>query len=165
MRKLNSLVNVRDDKLYILVFLKRLSKECIPARSFLLILYICYLCFREKHGLVRNDFLDCLMELRQADKDEVQGDVQSADNANIGATYSKLQLRVILQVQETNDIIVLGVCFVVHKCLEFGPEIFEFLTAISLGSGQDYIETMKWLAVVVNSDHTSSVTVLYFNER
>ena len=30
------------------------------------------------------------MELRQADKDEVQGDVQSAENANIGAKYSKL---------------------------------------------------------------------------
>jgi len=30
------------------------------------------------------------MELRQADKIGVQGDVQSAENANIGATYSKL---------------------------------------------------------------------------
>jgi hypothetical protein len=47
--------------------------------------------FREKHGLVRNDFLDCMMELRQAGKDVVQGDVQYAENANIGATFSKLQ--------------------------------------------------------------------------
>jgi hypothetical protein len=32
-----------------------------------------------------------MMELRQASKDEAQGDVQSAGNANIGATFSKLQ--------------------------------------------------------------------------
>jgi hypothetical protein len=48
---------------------------------------------------------------------------------------------------------------------EFGPEILEFITAISLGSFQEYIETMKLLAVVVNSDQTSSITVSYFNER
>jgi len=36
------------------------------------------------------------MELRQASKDEAQGDVQSAENAKAGATFSKLQLRVIL---------------------------------------------------------------------
>ena len=105
------------------------------------------------------------MELRQADKDEAQGDVQTGDNTNIGATYSKLQLRVILEVQETIDNTVLGLWFVVRKCLEFGPEILQFITAISLGSNQEYIETMKWFAVVVNSDHTSSVTVLYLNER
>jgi hypothetical protein len=51
--------------------------------------------FREKHGLVRNDFLDCMMELRQASKDEAQGDVQSANNGNTGATFSKLQQNVI----------------------------------------------------------------------
>ena len=105
------------------------------------------------------------MELRQADKDEVQGDVQSAENANIGATYSKLQLSVILQVQKTTDNTVLCLCCVVRKCLEFGPEILQFITAISLGSDQGYIETLKWVAVVVNSGHTSSVIVLYFNER
>ena len=52
--------------------------------------------FREKHGLVRNDFLDCMMELRQAGMDEAQGDVQSANNANTGATFSKLQQNAIL---------------------------------------------------------------------
>ena len=52
--------------------------------------------FREKHGLVRNDFLDCMMELRQASKDEAQGDVQSANNANTGTTFSKLLQNVIL---------------------------------------------------------------------
>jgi hypothetical protein len=31
------------------------------------------------------------MELRRASKDEAQGDVQSAGNANTGATFSKLQ--------------------------------------------------------------------------
>jgi len=49
-----------------------------------------------------------MTELRQADKDEAQGDVQTGDNTNIGATYSKLQLRVILEVQETIDNTVLG---------------------------------------------------------
>ena len=29
------------------------------------------------------------MELRKASKDEAQGDVQSAENENTGATYSK----------------------------------------------------------------------------
>jgi len=36
------------------------------------------------------------MELRQAGKDDVQGDVQSAKNADIGATFSKLQHNLIL---------------------------------------------------------------------
>jgi len=36
------------------------------------------------------------MELRQASKNEAQGDVQSAKNENTGATFSKLELRVIL---------------------------------------------------------------------
>jgi len=31
------------------------------------------------------------MELRQASKDEAQGDVQSAKNEAIGATFSKLK--------------------------------------------------------------------------
>ena len=65
--------------------------ECNPARLFLIIFIFFTSVFREKHGEVRNDFLDCMMELRQADKDEAQGDVQSAENANTGATFSKLQ--------------------------------------------------------------------------
>jgi len=52
--------------------------------------------FREKNGLVRNDFLDCMMELRKASKDEEQGDVQSAEKANSGAMFSKLQQNLIL---------------------------------------------------------------------
>jgi len=40
------------------------------------------------------------MELRQAGKDEQQGDVQSAENANTGAKYSKLQLSVITDVEK-----------------------------------------------------------------
>jgi hypothetical protein len=63
---------------------------CNPARIFLIIFFVTFV-FREKHGLVRNDFLDCMMELRQASKDEAQGVVQSAKNANMGATMSKLQ--------------------------------------------------------------------------
>jgi len=53
--------------------------------------------FREKHGLVRNDFLDCMMELRKASKDEEQGDVQSAEKANTGTTFSKLRQNLILE--------------------------------------------------------------------
>jgi len=40
-----------------------------------------------------------MMELRKAGKDEPQGDVQSAENANTGAKYSKLQLTVIIVVE------------------------------------------------------------------
>jgi hypothetical protein len=43
---------------------------------------------------MRNDFLDCMIELRQASKDEAQGDVQSAGNANTGDTFSKLQYNI-----------------------------------------------------------------------
>jgi len=49
---------------------------------------------------VRNDFLDCMMELRQASKDEAQEDVQSPNNADIGATISKLQQNLVLEVTE-----------------------------------------------------------------
>jgi len=52
--------------------------------------------YREKHGLVRNDFLDCMMELRQASKDEAQGDVQSTKKSNTGATFSKLKHNITL---------------------------------------------------------------------
>jgi hypothetical protein len=41
-----------------------------------------------------------MMELRQASKDEVKGDVQAAENANTGATFSKLQQNLILEVTE-----------------------------------------------------------------
>ena len=70
--------------------------ECNAARTFQIIFIYIIFAFREKHGLVRNDFLDCMMELRQAGNDEVQGDVQSAKISNTGATFSKLQQNVIL---------------------------------------------------------------------
>ena len=57
------------------------------------------------------------MELRQADKNEKQEDVQSAENANIGAKYSKLQFSVMIEVQKTLDNTVLCLCCVVRKCL------------------------------------------------
>jgi len=60
------------------------------------------------------------MELRHAGKEEVQ-DVQSADNANISATYSKLQLSVIIGVQKTLDNIVLGLCCPAAFC---SPDFF-----------------------------------------
>jgi len=56
--------------------------------------------FREKHGLVRNDFLDCMMELRQAIKDKTQREVQSKKKSNTGITHSKLQQNLVLGVTE-----------------------------------------------------------------
>jgi len=50
------------------------------------------------------------MELRHAGKNKPQGDVQSAENANISATFSKLQLSVIIEVEKTLDSIVLDLC-------------------------------------------------------
>jgi hypothetical protein len=47
--------------------------------------------FRKKNGIVRNDFLDCMIELRQGSKDEMKGDTQSAQSENKGETFSKLQ--------------------------------------------------------------------------
>jgi hypothetical protein len=122
-----------DDKWYILGFLKRLSLECNPARPYLIILIFFTVVFREKHGLVRNDFLDCMMELRQASKDEAQGDVQSAENKNTFVTCSKLQLSVMIEGERTLGNIVFGLCCVVRKWPEFGREIM-FITYISLGS-------------------------------
>jgi len=85
-----------DEKWYTLEFLKLTLFECNPARTFRIIFIYVTFAFREKHGLVRNDFLDCMMELRQAANDEVQGDVQSAKISNTGATFSKLLQNVIL---------------------------------------------------------------------
>jgi hypothetical protein len=47
--------------------------------------------FRKKNVISRNDFLDCMIELRQASKDEMKGDTQSAQNENTGETFGKLQ--------------------------------------------------------------------------
>jgi len=152
-----------DENWYILEFLKLLSLGCNPAQTFLIIFISVTVVFREKHGLVRNDFLDCLMELRQASKDEAQGDVQPAENANTGATYSTLQLSVILEGERTLGNIVFGLCCVVHNCPEFGREILEFITDISLGSNEEYFEPMKWLKIPVNLGHTSNVIVFIFH--
>jgi hypothetical protein len=59
-------------------------------------LSICYLIFREKHGLVRNDFLDCMMELRKRGEDEAEEDMQSAENVKKGPTFRKLQPDVVI---------------------------------------------------------------------
>ena len=91
---------ILDDKWYTLGFLKLSLLECNPARTFPIIYIFVTVVCREKHGLVRNDFLDCMMELRRASKDEAQGDVQSEQNANTGATFGKLQRSVILDETE-----------------------------------------------------------------
>ena len=85
-----------DDNCYTLKFLKLSLFECNPSLTFLIIFIFVTFAFREKHGLVRNDFLDCMMELRQAGRDEVQGDVQTAKKSNTGATFSRLLQNVIL---------------------------------------------------------------------
>ena len=85
-----------DDNCYTLDFLIVSLLECNPAWTSPIIFIFLTLAIREKHGLVRNDFLDCMMEMRKAGKEEVQGDVQSAKNDNIGVTFSKLQQNVIL---------------------------------------------------------------------
>jgi len=87
---------ILDEKRYNLDFLKLSLLECNPAGSFLIIFIFDNFDFREKHGLVRKDFLDCMMQLRQASKDEAQGDVQSAKKSNTGTTFSKLQQSVML---------------------------------------------------------------------
>ena len=95
----NSLLNVMYDfgrESNPLEFIRLSLLECNPAGTPPIIFIFLTPAFREKNGLVRNDFLDCMMELRKASKDEVQGDVQSAKNANIGVTFSKLQKNVIL---------------------------------------------------------------------
>jgi hypothetical protein len=68
------------------------------------------------------------MELRQAGKVEVQGDVQSAENANITDTYSKLEFSVIIEVQKTLDNTVYCLCCVVCKCLKSDKKLLEFLS-------------------------------------
>jgi hypothetical protein len=60
--------------------------------------YTCYFVSREKHGLVRNDFLDSMIELRKADNDEALGDLKSAKSVNLGESFSKLQKIFILLV-------------------------------------------------------------------
>jgi hypothetical protein len=73
--------------------------ECDFARPYLILLNFFYFFSREKYGLVRNDFLDCITELRQARKNEMEGNVQSEKNSNTGATFSKLQQTVSLIVR------------------------------------------------------------------
>ena len=70
------------------------------------------------------------MELRQAGKDDQQGDMQSAENANTDATFSKLEFSVIIKVEKILYSIVLYLCCVVRKCPQFGLEILEFITPI-----------------------------------
>jgi len=148
-----------EEKWYNLKFLKLSLLECNPARPFPIIFIFVTVIFREKHGLVRNDFLDCMMELREASKDEAQGDVQSEENSNTDATYSKLQFRVTIQGEGTLGNILFGLSCVAHNCPKFGREILESITDNSFGSKQKYFLHMKRLKEPVNSDHTSSVIV------
>ena len=95
----NYLVNW-DYKWQTLEFLKRLEIDVILNSHFWQFFLFGTIVFRKKHGLVRNDFLDCMIELRQGDKDEVKGDVQSEEKANTGDTFSTLEYNGILRVTE-----------------------------------------------------------------
>jgi hypothetical protein len=46
--------------------------------------------FREKNGILRNDFLDCMMELRKRGKEDHQGTKFSVNNPTNDATFRKL---------------------------------------------------------------------------
>ena len=70
--------------------------ECNPAGTFLIIFIFVTFFFREKHGLVRNDYLDSMMDLRKSGEDEAQGDVQSEKKSNTGATFSTLEQNIVL---------------------------------------------------------------------
>jgi len=75
------------------------------ARTFLIIFIFVTFAFREKHGLVRNDFLDCMNELRQATKNEGQGGVQSAENANTGDMISNYSNILYYEIQNIGQIV------------------------------------------------------------
>jgi hypothetical protein len=46
--------------------------------------------YREKNGIVRNDFLDSMMALRNTGKEDLQQNSLSAKNATKDATFGKL---------------------------------------------------------------------------
>jgi len=81
-----------DDKWYTLEFLKLSLPECNPARPCQIIFIFVTFDYREKHGLVRNDFLDCMMELRKSGKNEAQEDMHSANMAKKDPSFSKQKL-------------------------------------------------------------------------
>jgi hypothetical protein len=61
----------------------------------IILLFITFV-IREKHGLIRNDFLDCMMELRKRGEDEAEEDMQSAENVKKGHNFRKLQPDVVI---------------------------------------------------------------------
>jgi len=75
-----------------LEFLQHLSLECNPARPFPIIVTYVTFVFREKHGLVRNDLLDCVMELRTSGKNKAKEDKHSENKARKGPSFSKQKL-------------------------------------------------------------------------
>jgi hypothetical protein len=81
-----------NDKWYALEFLQNLSLECNPARPFPIIFTYVAFVFREKHGLVRNDLLDCIMELRKSGKNEAHEDKHSENKVKKGTPFSKQKL-------------------------------------------------------------------------
>jgi hypothetical protein len=85
---------------------------------------ITYLLFREKHELVRNDFLDCMMELRNRGRSEVEKDKLSSRSAKEHATFRKLQINVITKdTEKTPGNTQLRLCGEIYICLESPPNI------------------------------------------
>ena len=70
-RSSNSLLNVRFDfgrQWYTVEFLKLSLLQCNSARPFLMMFTFVNFVFREKHGQVRNDFLDCMMGVKTSEQ-------------------------------------------------------------------------------------------------
>jgi hypothetical protein len=53
-------------------------------------MFVTFGVIREKQGLMRNNFLYCMMELRKREYDDAQGDVQNAKIATNGHTFRKI---------------------------------------------------------------------------
>jgi hypothetical protein len=48
------------------------------------------LVFREKHGVIRKDFLDCMIELRNKGKKVIEEDKTSGKGRNKNSNFGKL---------------------------------------------------------------------------
>jgi hypothetical protein len=70
-----------------------------------------YYIFREKNGVTRNDFLDCMMELRKKEKEDRQEGILSAKNPTRDATFGKLTNVCLILRRKRNSAHVITECF------------------------------------------------------
>jgi hypothetical protein len=62
--------------------------QCNIERAFSI--FLPFVKSREKHRLVRNDLLDCMMEMRKRVEEGAQGDVQNTENGKRGTNFRKI---------------------------------------------------------------------------